>query len=307
MLKGRKRVTAAVVASTGVVAAGAGAVAYARHDPATRTVGTVSSVEISATDAGAAEQYWTAQRLAKATPVAQKDGASGQATVLAARSKAFGGVPSIGALFFNNGQGDHYCTASVVNSYSKKLLITAAHCLHGGKGGRYATKIAFVPKYDKGKRPYGTWTAKRLVVPQRWSKYGDADLDFGFISLNPRSGKKIQNVVGANSLSINKGVGRKVNVAGYPRIVWDRRDRPIYCVTTTRKQSRYQLRMDCSGFHGGTSGSPWLLNYNTRTRTGSINGVIGGYQGGGNVHYISYSPYFDKDVYNLRSWTDKHA
>ncbi|MFI0444653.1 trypsin-like serine peptidase [Actinomadura sp. 6N118] len=307
MLKGRKRVTAAVVASTGVVAAGAGAVAYAQQEPETRTVETVSSVEISAADATATERYWTPQRLAKATPVGAKDGASGQATTLAAKSKAFGGVPSIGALFFNNGRGDHYCTASVVKSYSKRLLMTAAHCIHGGKGGRYATKIAFVPKYDRGKRPYGTWTAKRLVVTQRWIRYGDADLDFGIIALNPRAGRKIENVVGGNSLAINKGAGRKVNVAGYPRIVWDRRDRPIYCITTTRKHSRFQLRMDCSGFHGGTSGSPWLLNYNTRTRTGSINGVIGGYQGGGNVHYISYSPYFDKDVYNLRSWADKNA
>ncbi|GAA2575777.1 trypsin-like serine protease [Actinomadura fulvescens] len=307
MLKGRKRVTAAVAASTGVIAAGAGA--YAWHDPGTRTAHAqnVSSVEISSTDATATERYWTAQRLAKATPVAPKAGAAGQATTLAAKSKVFGGVPSIGALFFNNGRGDHYCTASVVNSHSRKLLLTAAHCLHGGKGGRYATKIAFVPKYDRGKRPYGTWTARRLVVPQRWSRHGDGDLDFGFVSLNPRAGRKIQNVVGANTLSINKGFGRRVNVAGYPRIVWDRRDRPIYCVTTTRKQSRYQLRMDCSGFHGGTSGSPWLLNYNTRTRTGSINGVIGGYQGGGNVHWTSYSPYFDKDIYNLRSWADKHA
>jgi V8-like Glu-specific endopeptidase len=306
---GRKRVTAAVVASTGVVAAGAGAVAYASGGTTkTQVADTVASAEISSADAGETERYWTNQRMAKATPLNSRNGVSAErATAQAAKAAAFGGIPTLGAVFFNNGAGDHYCTASVVASKSKRLLLTAAHCIHGGKGGRYASKVAFVPKYDRGKRPYGTWTARRLVVDKRWQRNSDPDLDFGFISLNTRSGRTIQGVVGSNRLAINQGAGRTVNVAGYPRIVWDRRDRPIWCRVTTKRQSRYQLRMDCGGFYGGTSGSPWLLKYNTRTHTGYINGVIGGYQGGGNTANISYSPYFDKDIYNMRGWTDRHA
>lgn len=310
---GRKRVTAAVVASTGVVAAGVGAVAYASGGATARTqaVDMMASAEISSADAGETERYWTAQRMSKATPVDGRSNTVGvrstQASAQAVHSTAYGGVPTVGAVFFNNGSGDHYCSASVVNSYSKRLLITAAHCIHGGKGGHYATKVAFVPRYDKGKRPYGTWTARRLVVDKRWQRSSDADLDFGFISLNSRSGRNIQGVVGANKLAVNQGVGRWVTVTGYPRIVWDKRDRPIYCTVKTKRQSRYQLRMDCTGFFGGTSGSPWLLNVSSKTHTGYINGVIGGYQGGGNSPNISYTPYFDKDVYNMRAWTDKHA
>ncbi|MDL4818102.1 trypsin-like serine peptidase [Actinomadura opuntiae] len=305
------RWTAAGGACAGIVAAGAGTVWYTAGDARGRTVvDTSASMRVSAADANDASRYWTPKRMAAATPVDRRSGGvtgqtfSSQAIV---QSKAFGGVPTIGALFFNNGQGDHFCTASVVQSSSQRLLITAAHCIHGGKGKKYATKVAFVPKYDQGKRPYGTWTAKMLLVDQRWVTSTDPDLDFGFIALNDRSGKTIQKAVGYNKLAINQGTGKTVNVAGYPKIAFDPRDRPIYCRTKTAKQSQFQIRMDCTGFYGGTSGSPWLLNYSYTTQKGDINGVIGGYQGGGNTASRSYSAYFDKDVYNLRAAADKRA
>src|ERR1700737_2337523 len=34
-----------------------------------------------------------------------------------------------GALFYNDASGDHFCTASVVESPKMNLLITAAHCI----------------------------------------------------------------------------------------------------------------------------------------------------------------------------------
>ncbi|MFI6516303.1 trypsin-like serine peptidase [Spirillospora sp. NPDC050679] len=310
----RTRVGLSVAVAVSAVAAGTGtAVVLLDDGPEVRAAARVSASEqISAADAAGTERYWTAQRMAAATPAGGRGeepriGARATVPKGVPRATAFGGVPSIGALFFNNGRGDHYCTASVVHSYSRRLLLTAAHCIHGGKGKGYARNVAFVPKYDRGRRPYGTWTARSLTVYRNWQTQGDPDLDFGFIALNPRNGRNIQNVVGANRLGLNQGTGKWVNVAGYPRIVHDRRDRPIYCRTKTRRQARFQIRMDCAGFYGGTSGSPWLLNYSTRSHTGYISGVIGGHQGGGNVHYTSYSPYFDNDVHKLRTAADKRA
>ncbi|MFC6881085.1 MULTISPECIES: trypsin-like serine peptidase [Actinomadura] len=313
MHRGRKWWTVVLGTSAGVVAAGAGTVWLSSGDGAEkRVVDTSASVRISAADSNEAARYWTAKRMAAAKPVGRAEAPGGAARTQAAaqavpRSTAFHGIPTLGALFFNNGSGDHYCTASVVHSYSKKLLITAAHCIHGGRGAGYVSKVAFVPKYEKGKRPYGTWTAKMLLVDQRWASKSDPDLDFGFIGLNPLKGKTIEAAVGYNMLGVNQGVGKYVNVTGYPRIAYDKRDQPIYCRAKTARQSKYQVRMDCSGFYGGTSGSPWLLKYNGKTHTGYINGVIGGYQGGGNTHWRSFSPYFDNDVNVLRSAADKRA
>ncbi|WP_433326284.1 trypsin-like serine peptidase [Spirillospora sp. CA-294931] len=305
MHMGRMRLAAVAVTSTGIVAAGAGTVFFFQGSEQTRTVADMSaSQEVGAAEAGATERYWTPKRMASATPLTGRS-AQGARAQAGPTAKAYGGIPTLGALFFRNGRGDHYCTASVVHSYSKRLLLTAAHCIHGGKGGGYGRYVAFVPKYDRGKRPYGTWAASKLFVDRRWIAQSDPDLDFGYVALKPVRNRRIESVVGANKLAVNQSPGRWTHVAGYPHIRHDRRDRPIYCNVKTRRHSRFQLRMDCGGFYGGTSGSPWLINYSTRTQRGLINGVLGGHQGGGNVHYTSYSPYFDKDVYNLRAAADK--
>jgi hypothetical protein len=69
--------------------------------------------------------------------------------------QAFAGTPAVGALFTTSaGQlGQHFCTASVVDSPAGDLVITAAHCVTGTSG-----TIEFVPGYDRGSQPYGAWT-----------------------------------------------------------------------------------------------------------------------------------------------------
>jgi V8-like Glu-specific endopeptidase len=263
--------------------------------------------QVAVAEAAVSESYWTPERMEGATPEdprALGETAPDPTSRSASRAATdFPGVPTIGALFFQSGSGDHYCTASVIDSRKRNLLITSAHCIHGGRGRGYAAHVAFVPKYNGGRRPYGVWTAKLLIVNQGWTHHSDPDLDFGFVAVNPRGGHKIANVVGSNRLVINKGFGRTVLVAGYPA----GKDRPIYCRGTAEKQANYQLRFDCDGFTGGTSGSPWLLSYNSRTQSGTTNGVIGGYQRGGRYSSTSYSPYFGQGVLKLRNDADRAA
>ncbi|WP_169312986.1 MULTISPECIES: trypsin-like serine peptidase [Thermomonospora] len=312
MRLGRMQLWLAIGSGLTVAATTVGVVAFVRNndEPAVRVQQVASSGAVSAGAARGVEAYWTAERMAKARPVgAPADPGEVAATGGAARTaKAYSGIPSVGALFFNNGAGDHYCTAAVVNSRSKRLIITAAHCIHGGKGRGYFKNIAFVPRYDRGKKPYGIWTARKMFVPKGWAKRSDPDLDFGFVSLHTKDGRRIQPAVGGgNKMAVNKGYVNIVNVTGYPSVRRDPRDRPIWCRTKTAKHSRFQIKMACNGFYGGVSGSPWLLNYNTKTHKGTINGVLGGYRRGGNVHWISYAAYFDKDVLKLRAYANDHA
>jgi hypothetical protein len=67
----------------------------------------------------------------------------------------------------------------------------------------------------------------------------------------------------------------------------------------TSQQSARQVRFECGGFFGGTSGSPWVTGFDPRTRTGTIVGVIGGYQEGGDTDAISYSAYLNSDIRQL--------
>ena len=71
------------------------------------------------------------------------------------------------------------------------------------------------------------------------------------------------------------------------------------CVSQTSRQSQSQLRFDCDGFTGGTSGSPWVTHFDPRTLTGTIVGVLGGYQEGGSTEAISYSSYLGAEVEQL--------
>jgi len=201
----------------------------------------------------------------------------------------------VGALFEHDASGNHFCTASVVASRGRNLLITAAHCINGGKGGGYRQDIVFIPGYRDGQTPYGTWTPARLVVAPQWMNSSDPDYDVGFVVLKPDDGKNIEEVLGADQLGIDPGYQNQVRVTGYPSSA----DAPITCTGPTAQQSRSQLRFECDGFTGGTSGSPWVSDVDPQTGTGTIVGVIGGYEEGGSTAAISYSPYLGEQVDQL--------
>jgi Trypsin len=293
MRTGRTRLLGSgVVAGTVVLVVAGGALALRGGATASAAV---ESYRLGTSGAGDTASYWTSGRIAAATP----DVGTGTGTALRqsralGSAQIFAGSPVLGILLYNDGRTDHYCTGSVINSQKRNLVLTAAHCLYSSGGFR--RNVAFVPKYYAGKEPYGLWTAKVLVVDHRWKSSYDMDLDFGFVALNSRGGKQIGDVVGSNQLWIGQGYRKWVDVMGYP----SSGSRPIFCGGWTKKKFTYQIEFDCHGYYGGTSGSPWVVGYDARTGTGGVMGVIGGYQRGGISDYISYSPTFDKDVWNLR-------
>ena len=239
--------------------------------------------------------YWNRSRLLAARPwlapgfrlVPQPGQSASAHTALIA--------PRVGALFVRAGSSDHFCTASVVASPGRDLLITAAHCIHGGEGGSNRQDVVFIPDYRDGQAPFGVWTPRRLVVAPQWMSESDPGLDVGFVALNPLDGKNIEDILGANRLGIDPGDRDLVRVTGYPATG----DAPITCVNWTSRLSATQLRFECGGFTGGTSGSPWVTGFSRRTLTGTVVGVIGGYQEGGDTAAVSYSSYLGPAVARL--------
>ena len=84
-------------------------------------------------------------------------------------------------------------------------------------------------------------------------------------------------------------------MTGYPESA----SSPITCRNRTTRQSATQLKFSCAGFTGGTSGSPWVTDFNPVTRTGHIVGVLGGYEQGGSTASVSYSPYLGAAIKHL--------
>ena len=195
-------------------------------------------------------------------------------------------APRVGALFYSGLPGSHFCTASIVASPGRDLLITAAHCVNDGRGHDRGN-IVFVPGYVDGVIPYGVWTPRQVIVDPRWAHGGDPDYDVGFVVLNPKNGRNIQDVLGGYQIGFNAAAGR-VQVTGYPAAA----STAVTCGNWTTKQSARQLRFACDGFPEGTSGSPWVA-------AGGIVGVIGGYEKGGDTPAVSYSPFLGTDIEEL--------
>ncbi|MEU8679751.1 trypsin-like serine protease [Streptomyces sp. NPDC048611] len=198
----------------------------------------------------------------------------------------------VGALFEKDDSGDHFCTASVVQSPGRNMLITAAHCAFDSDGKTPVDDLVFAPDYRDHDEPTGLWKVKKVVLDDRWTESNDEDLDVAFLVLEKKKGKQIQDVLGGNTLGIDRGYRNEVKITGYPTS----RDTPISCQNRTTKFSNTQLRIHCTHFEGGTSGSPWLADYDPKSHTGTVIGVLGGHEGGGDEDDVSYAAYFDDDV-----------
>jgi hypothetical protein len=201
-------------------------------------------------------------------------------------ASAFRGVPTVGALFYTTGSGAHFCTASVVDSAHQDLIVTAAHCVYGSG---YATNIEFVPGYHDGRSPYGTWLVQAVVVARAWRQRHDPDLDFAFLTVADPAhpARRIQRVTGGLWLGIGRGYAHWMRLIGYNDAI----DDPVKCESRSHQFRAGQMVFFCRGFRAGTSGGPWVLGFTGRG-TGTLFGVIGGYQEGGRYDWASYSPVF---------------
>ncbi|WP_327676683.1 trypsin-like serine peptidase [Kitasatospora sp. NBC_00458] len=194
----------------------------------------------------------------------------------------------VGTLSIRTPQGPRACTASVVQSPRRNLLVTAAHCVQSRRIG-LLDGLVFTPGYRNGYSPYGSWPVESITVDPRWADDDDPEYDVAFVTVRAVGGRQVEDAVGGNPLGTDQGFGLAVSVTGYP----NERDEPITCSGLTSSQSPTQERFDCGGYTDGTSGSPWV------TTTGRVIGVIGGYQEGGESPGTSYSVTFDDRITEL--------
>ena len=254
------------------------------------------------------EEYWTPERMRNAQPLTAEDtgakrssstpeqptGPPGDTPAAApsgdVRTK-IDETPVAGKVFFTKPSDgkDYVCSASALNSDSKQMAITAGHCAHEGDGGDWMENWAYAPEYRNGDRPYGTFAAKQLRTFNGWIDNGDLNWDVAMVTTWPQDDGKLVNRTGGNGLSWNYSREQDVTINGYPgnrdngEIQW-------YCTGTT-SDSDGKLALGCD-FGGGSSGGPWMREFDESSGLGNTNGVMSTIDNNG----VNRSSYFGDSV-----------
>ena len=120
-----------------------------------------------------------------------------------------------GKVYFTLGGSNYVCSGAATSSSNRDVVTTAGHCVNEGPGS-FATNWAFVPAYNNGSRPYGTWTARTLVTTSAWANQGDINYDGGFAVMNTLNGSHLTDVVGGQGIAFNQARGLSYTSYGYP-------------------------------------------------------------------------------------------
>jgi len=205
----------ALVALLAAAAACPGALASASRDhPRARA---------NAGDAGAeaarVARFWTPARMRAARPLDLVVGAGGGARVVP-RAPSEGALASFlnvptpetppfsveGKVFIRRGDLSGSCSATAINSPTRRLVLTAGHCVNSGpeRGHKavWSNYLEFVPAYSGGVAPFGAFVARRgaLYAPKEWTKEDNPDFDLGAFLTRPNSeGVNVADAVGGGA------------------------------------------------------------------------------------------------------------
>ncbi|MDQ1671063.1 MAG: hypothetical protein QOE40_3124 [Actinomycetota bacterium] len=245
------------------------------------------------------ESYWTTSRMRQATPAQHRipDGAAanvarGEQQVVAdapAQSQPAAAAAAVstttGKVFFTLGGVDYVCSGSSTSSANRDVVSTAGHCVNEGPGA-FATNWAFVPAYNNGSRPYGTWTARTLVTTSAWANQGDINYDGGFAVMNVLGGSHLTDVVGGQGIGFNLARGLTYTAYGYPAAPPFNGETLKSCSGTAQDDTfggTQSQSIPCN-MTGGSSGGPWFTggvqnSVNSFGYTGVPNRMFGPYYG----------------------------
>lgn len=112
------------------------------------------------------------------------------------------------------GQGVYSCSGTALNTPSRSIVLTAGHCvLEGGREGR---RLVFVPAFDHGARPFGTFEVEALHVMPQWRRGGNPDFDVAALQVRPNRFGFLADVVGGRGYATSKSRLAAIQIFGYP-------------------------------------------------------------------------------------------
>ncbi|MEV4418076.1 hypothetical protein [Catellatospora sp. NPDC049609] len=313
--------------TTGAATAEAKPPANDRDSGNTTTVARTGDGRAVTSDAVAKEvaAYWTPERMAAAVDLdfkRQKEPTTASSRAVPKPNGPSGAIPpvlpalsnadragtllnesqTVGKVYFTTpGGGLASCSASTVASGKRRLVVTAGHCVHQGAGGQWYSNWQFVPRYRNGLRPFGTWVAMQLTTRTAWITSSSYSEDMAIAIMNTNGfGQRIVDVVGGNGLRWNWGYNVNVTALGYPSNLGGGESQ-YFCQSGTWHAHDQVIRMWCNMTYG-SSGGPWLQEYNDSNGLGYINSTVSHGDNPGNGQFDG--PYYDNDIKSLYDFAE---
>jgi Phospholipid methyltransferase len=187
-----------------------------------------------------------------------------------------------GILFISFGAQNAGCSATVVTSRNRSVILTAGHCVvqpavEGVSGPLWATNILFVPGYRNGAGPLGAYAGTASRASFAWTITGDLSEDVGAITLAPLAGVPVESALGSRGVSFNRPFNTykknktRFQVFGYPAqpsAFYDG-ERLILCDSPfIGFQVIFQAPVVPCNMKEGSSGGGWVL------KGGLLNSVV---------------------------------
>jgi hypothetical protein len=315
----RNRLLAIVVTGSATLALAAGlGSAVADQARAPRADASVKHLDAGRAEHDRIATYWTQRRMRAAvpaealvagrTPASSSTVAAGTPVVVSGRRPPPGGgaggtgelysgggevAATTGKVFFTLAGVDYVCSGSATASTNESLVLTAGHCVNEGPGS-YVSNWAFVPGYDNGARPYGTFTASSLVTTSEFASTGDLNYDVAFAVVSPLGGVSLTDTVVGQGIAFNQPRSLPTYAFGYPATTPYDGSRLVWCWGTavpdpTKGSTDQGLACDMTG---GSSGGPWFIGFDSSTGIGVLNSLNSFKYRGGKVKTSMFGPYF---------------
>jgi len=200
-------------------------------------------------------------------------------------------------LGFDPREGDYSCSGTALATPSRSIVLTAGHCVQ--ERGSIGRELTFIPAYDHGARPFGTFEVEVAYMMPQWRREENPDFDLAALSVAPNQLGALTDVVGGRGYVTRRS--RRVNfeIFGYPAAALDGEELRS-CVARGLGSDVLTFQFDgpptvpsSCDMAGGSSGGAWIVGGEY------IDGITSyGYTGSGNR---VYSPYFGPAIGNFLS------
>lgn len=118
-----------------------------------------------------------------------------------------------GRIFFLSGASAYSCSGTLVNSRNRNVLFTAGHCVFDRATGKFVSKLVFIPGYENGSAPLGTYAATSLLTTTGWIDRGSFSYDIAAVALEDTP----EDSLGSRKIAFDLDPGgRSWTIYGYP-------------------------------------------------------------------------------------------